>query len=280
MSNDTLAKLVAARYGMTAEDDDGTPAPNEAIAGLLKRRSLRQFRDEKVADDLLHTLLACAQSAPTKSNLQQYSIVVVKDAAQRARLAPLCKRTAQIESAPLLLVFCADARRGRRICEINGHPHDNDNMDTMLNAIVDASLALGFFTVAAEAAGLGCAPLSSLRDDIEGVAGVLGLPGGVFPVAGLMAGWPAAAGYVNQRLPQDVVVHTDRYDDGGLEDDIAGYDRLRHSIYPQPADRQRHPDRFGIADPYYWSEGVARQLALPERAGLREFLLSHGFALA
>lgn len=277
---ESQAALIAARYGETATTDDATPAPNDTVAGLLRRRSLRQYTDEPVPDDLLRGLLACAQSAPTKSNLQQYSIVVVKDPAQRARLAPLCKRTAQIESAPLLLVFCADARRGGRICEMRGHPHANDNMDTLLNSSVDAALALGFFTVAAEAAGLGCAPLSSLRDEIAGVARVLDLPDGVFPVAGLMAGWPAAEGYVNQRLPQSVVVHTDRYDDSGLEADIDAYDARRHAIFPQPPERQRHPDRFGVADPYYWSEGVARQLALPERADLRDFLLSHGFGLA
>jgi nitroreductase/FMN reductase [NAD(P)H] len=274
----TLAGMIAKRYGETA-GPDGPPPPNGTVAGLLERRSLRAYTDAPVPDELLRTLLACAQSAPTKSNLQQYSIVAVKDPAQRARLAPLCKRTSQIESAPLLLVFCADARRGRRICEMRGHPHANDNMDTLLNAAVDAALALGFFVVAAEAAGLRCAPLSSLRDEIEGVADVLGLPDGVFPVAGLMAGWPAAEGYVNQRLPQSVVVHTDRYDDSALEAEIDAYDRRRHAIFPQPPERQRHPDRFGHADPYYWSEGAARQFALPERAQLRDFLLRHGFAL-
>ena len=277
---ENLAALIAARYGKDANPDDGTMVANDTIAGLLKHRSLRQYTDRPVPDDLLEVLLACAQSAPTKSNLQQYSIVVVKDAAQRARLAPLCQRTAQIESAPLLLVFCADVRRGRRICATRGHPHANDNMDTLLNAVVDASLALGCFVVAAESAGLGCAALSSLRDEIAGVAEVLGLPDGVFPVAGLMAGWPAAAGYVNQRLPRAVVVHTDRYDDSGQDGDIDGYDRLRHAIYPQPPERQRHPDRFGVADPYFWSEGVARQLALPERTEFRDFLQGHGFDLA
>lgn len=111
------------------------------------------------------------------------------------------------------------------------------------------------------------------------MAEVLALPEGVFPVAGLMAGWPAAGGYVNQRLPQSVVVHTDRYDDAALEAGIDAYDRRRHAIHAVPPERQRHPDRFGHADPYYWSEGVARQLALPERARFRDFLLGHGFAL-
>jgi hypothetical protein len=128
--------------------------------------------------------------------------------------------------------------------------------------------------------GLGCAPLSSLRDDIAGVAGVLGLPDGVFPIAGLMAGWPADKGYINQRLPASVVVHHDAYDDSGLEAGIAEYDARRHAIFPVPPEKQRHTDTYGVADDYGWSEGATRQLSLPERAGLRDFLASHGFDLA
>ena len=60
-------------------------------------------------------------------------------------------------------------------------------MDAFLNATVDAALALGFFVTAAEAAGLGAAPLSSLRDNIDAVADILGMPAGVFPIAGVMA---------------------------------------------------------------------------------------------
>jgi FMN reductase [NAD(P)H] len=274
----TLAELIAKRYGENAKPG-GDEAIHATIQGLLNRRSLRAYRDEPVPDELLNTLLACAQCAPTKSNLQQYSIVVVKDQAQRAKLAPLAKRTKQIESAPLLIAFCADARRGRRIGEMRGHANANDNVDTLHNAIVDAALALGFFVIAAEAAGLRCAPLSSMRDEAEGIAEVLGLPPGVFCIAGVMAGWPAAEGHINPRLPQSVVVHTDRYDESNLEAEIDAYDRRRHAIHAQPPENQRHPDRFGYADPYYWSEGVARQLAIPERAQFRDFLLKHGFAL-
>jgi nitroreductase/FMN reductase [NAD(P)H] len=123
----------------------------------------------------------------------------------------------------------------------------NNNLDTFLNATVDASLVMGFFVAAAEAAGLGCAPLSSLRDHMYGVADVLGLPDGVFPVAGVMCGWPEVEGYVNQRLPQSVVVHRDQYDDSNLEAEIDGYDQTRHAIFPVPDTRQSKQDLFGVA---------------------------------
>lgn len=274
-----LKDLIDRRYGRDA-GIDGEPDAAGVIPHLLSRRSIRLYKDEPVPDALIDALIACAQSAPTKSNLQQYSIIVVSDPAVRKALAPWCPRTRILETVPALLVFCADMRRNQRIGSFRRKKHVNNNLDTFLNATVDASLAMGFFVVAAEAAGLGCAPLSSLRDHMYGVADVLGLPDGVFPVAGVMCGWPSAEGYVNQRLPQSVVVHRDRYDDSGLEGEIDAYDRTRHAIFPIPDERQSKQDLYGIAEFYGWSEHISRQLSVPERPEFRAFLKSHGFDLA
>ena len=65
-----------------------------------------------------------------------------------------------------------------------------------------------------------------------------------------------------------------------LEAEIDDYDRRRHEIFPGPPASQRHTDRYGVAEICTWSENVARQLSVPERAGFREFLTSRGFDLA
>jgi len=274
-----LKDQIDRRYGRDA-GIDGEADKAGVLDHLLSRRSIRAYKDDPVPDSLLDVLIACAQSAPTKSNLQQYSILVVQDPAVRKALAPWCPRTKILATVPALLVFCADMRRNQRVGGFRGKPHVNNNMDTFLNATVDASLAMGFFVVAAEAAGLGCAPLSSLRDHMYGVADVLGLPEGVFPVAGVMCGWPAVEGYVNQRLPQSIVVHRDRYDDSDLEAEIEAYDRTRHAAFPIPYERQSKQDLYGIADFYGWSEHISRQLSVPERPEFRAFLKSHGFDLS
>ena len=249
------------------------------MTDFLSRRSIRVYKDEPVPEDLIQVLIACAQSAPTKSNLQQYSILIVKEQSIRNELAPWCPRTKGLEDVPILLVFCADIRRNQSIAKFRQKRYANNNMDTFLNATVDASLSMGFFVAAAEAAGLGCAPLSSLRDNIHAVSDILNLPKGVFPDAGVMCGWPKVEGYVNQRLPQSVIVHYDRYDDKNLEHNIDDYDQARHSIFPVPKERQSNRDLFGTASFYGWSEHISRQLAIPERADFRAFLLEHGFDL-
>ena len=275
---ETLREMIASRYGRETGIGDNTQE-NTKLTDFLSRRSIRVYKNDPVPEDLVQVLIACAQSAPTKSNLQQYSILVVKEQSIRSQLAPWCPRTKGLEYVPVLLVFCADIRRNQSVAKFRRKRYANNNMDTFLNATVDASLSMGFFVAAAEAAGLGCAPLSSLRDNIDAVSDILNLPKGVFPVAGVMCGWPKVEGYVNQRLPQSVIVHYDRYDDKNLEQNIDDYDQARHAIFPVPKEGQSKQDLFGTASFYGWSEHVSRQLAIPERANFRAFLLEHGFNL-
>ena len=274
----TTKQLLNARYGKDTGIGDDKEA-NEQVKALLARRSIRSFKDKNIPDALIEVLLACAQSAPTKSNLQQYSIVLVRDQNIRQKLAPWCPRTNNLEDKPLLIVFCADIRRNQRVGEFRKIQNVNNNLDTFLNATVDAALALGYFITAAEASGLGAAPLSSLRDNIHAVSTILGLPPGVFPVAGVMAGWPMNNGDINQRLPQSVVIHQNQYDDSNLEKEIKEYDQTRHAIFPIAEERQTRTDLWGIAEFYNWSEHISRQLGKPERPEFKAFLKSHGFDL-
>ena len=146
------------------------------------------------------------------------------------------------------------------------------------NAAVDGALALGYFVAGAEAAGLGCAPLSSLRDSIHGVSEE-GATFWCFPIAGVMFGWPDTEGYVNQRLPQGAVVHYNTYDDTDLAKHISNYDQIRHSAHAVPPERQQKTDLYGVTEPYFWSEHISRQLSVPERAEFRAYLEENGFAL-
>ena len=274
-----ISDLIEMRFGIGAEIGGAAPAEG-ALAAMLGRATRRRFRDRPVADGLLKVLLACAQSAPTKSDLQQYSIVVVKDPAARRTLSELCGGGPQLEQAAVLLVFSADMARNRKITEMRGYAFANNNLDAFLNATVDAALAMQSFIVAAEAVGLGCCPLSVVRNRIAEVSETLALPPGVFPISGLAVGWPAGVATVSMRLPPSVVVHWDRYEDGNLEAEVAAYDERRHGRQPIPPARQRHADRYGVAQFCGWSENAARQLAVAERADFRAFLMRHGFDLA
>jgi len=274
----TARQVFLDRFGLEPQalgDDEQDPR----LAAILSRRSHRAFRPEKLAPDLLETLLACAQSAPAKSDLQQFSIVLVDDPAARRIVMGSAPNDEWMRTAPHVTVFCADMRRGQRIAAWRGYAHENDSLDTFLNASVDAGLSLGFMMAAAEAVGVGCCPISLIRNRIAAVADVLALPQGVFPVAGFCFGWPAREGEVSMRLPPAIVIHHEKYDDSQLETELSAYDRRRHERQPIAPHKQRHVAKYGQSAECTWSENAARQLSVPERPDFRNFLLTHGFSL-
>jgi len=266
------AALLAARFGAAPFDPPADLPP--ALLALLDRRVTRRYRAAPVPEALLDCVLAGAQSAPAKSDLQQYSIVVTREPATIAKIADWIGSMPWIKDAPVFLLFCGDMRRGQRACEIHGREHANNSLDTFLNTAVDATLAMGMAIVAADALGLGTCPISYVRNHLEKVAPLFGLPKGVYPVAGLTLGWPEARAETSVRLPPSVVVHRERYDDAALPAGLGAYDAAR------PRARPRYPEIHGPApEGCTWSANAARQLSVPERAGFRTWLRTRGFAL-
>ncbi|MBR0666558.1 NADPH-dependent oxidoreductase [Roseomonas hellenica] len=268
-----MSEYLKARYGSA---DFALPDPlPEAFRALLDRRVTRRYRAAPVPDALLDAVLAGAQSAPSKSDLQQYSIVVTRDAVKIAAVAGWIGSMPWITQAPVFLLFCGDMRRGQRVAGLHGREHANNNLDTFLNTAVDAALAMGAAMTAADALGLGTCPISYVRSHIEKVAPLFRLPKGVYPVAGLTLGFPEERNAPSPRLPASVVVHRETYDDAALEAALPGYDALRPSAKP------RYPEVHGAAPQgCAWSENVARQLSVPERFGFAAWLRTRGFDLA
>jgi len=270
------AALMAARYGTDA--DAGKLPP--ALAALLDRRVTRRYKPDAVPEPLLETLLAAAQSAPAKSDLQQYSVVVMRDPARIRRIADWIGTMGWICQAPVFLVWCGDMRRGQRMCDLHAMPHANNNLDTFLNTAVDCALAMAQFMAAADAVGLGTCPISYVRSHIERVTPLLGLPEGVFPVAGLTLGWPEARRHTSMRLPQSIVVHQERYDDSNLPTELTAYDDRRREREPLHPNGLKNHDIYGPKEQVGWSENCARQLSVPERFGFAAYLKTRGFDLA
>jgi len=149
-----------------------------------------------------------------------------------------------------------------------------------MNAAVDAALAMQTYILAAESYGLGCCPISHVRNDLDKVRDLLHLPEGVFPMAGLTAGWPGENRDVILRLPPSVVVHQNTYNDNALAEEIDNYDQRRHHKRPILETSYLHTEEFDLPEFYGWSESIARRLAKPsELKGFRTFLESHGFEL-
>jgi nitroreductase len=273
---DRLLAALKARFG-TAPALGEAPKGVEVLAEMANRRVVRRYLDKPVDPALIDTLCAVALSAPSKSDLQQADIIVVSGKAERAAIEALLPDNPWVEKAPVLLMFCGNNRRQRLLFEWRNHPYVNDHLDPFFNAAVDAGIVLATFVTAADRTGLGTCPISAVRNHAREISDLLGLPDHVFPVAGLGVGWPSFEGVMSPRLGIDVTVHHGRYDERGLRDKVAAYDRRRNAV--QPYRTQRHTDRFGTNDSYGWSEDKVRQYSVPERADFGAFVRSKGFKL-
>jgi len=246
---------------------------------LLLRRTHRRYADRRVSKPLLRLLLAAALSASSKSDFQQATIISVEERARRDRLAALVPDMPWIGNAPVFLVFCGDARRLERLGELRGHKTGNGKLEGFFNATTDAALVLQTFILAAETAGLGCCPISVIRNRPDAVAEILELPDKVFPIAGLCVGYPAAEGHISMRLPPDVTIHIDRYDDSRLGEAVGAYDIRRDARYSIPREQQRQPEIFGHVSLYGWSEDKSRQATRSEGEDFATYLRARGFTM-
>jgi nitroreductase len=271
-----IDELLQLRFADTPQN-----VPDGPDAGLWQtianHQSCRSYTDTLLSSGLVQQLCALALSSPTKSDLQQRDIIIVNDPDKRARINTLFPGSPWIADAPVFLVFCGNNRRLRQINERHGHPFENDHLDAFFNASVDAGIALSAFVLAADAAGLGTCPISTIRDHLDTVNELLGLPDWVFPVAGMTLGWPSRVPRVNLRLPLAATVHTDSYNEDAQWGAIEAYGARRAELRPYGS--QRDPDRFGTRDPYTWSEDKARQYAEPQRTDFGAYIRKKGFNL-
>src|SRR5580704_15822353 len=249
----TYAEVVERRFGDGGPSGNGVE-DNELIRRVIARKTVRQFSDTIPSDSLLDLLVAAALSASAKSDFQQASILRIVDPTSRAAIGALFPAMPWIGISPVFFVFLGDARRLQRIGELRGKPVRNGTLEGFFNASVDAALAMQTMILCAESVGLGACPISVIRNEVDKVAAILGLPDLVFPVAGLCLGYPQAEGHVSLRLPRSATTCSDRYDDSSLSSAIDDYDRRRNALHAIPADQQRSNHEFGEAAFYGWSE--------------------------
>ncbi|MEA3313296.1 MAG: nitroreductase family protein [Caldisericota bacterium] len=85
---------------------------------LMKRRSVREFKDKEVLQDVLREIFELSRFAPTASNSQAYYFVVVTDKKALEELANVRGgSTAPIGRAPMAVAICVDPDKTSRPTE-------------------------------------------------------------------------------------------------------------------------------------------------------------------
>jgi nitroreductase/FMN reductase [NAD(P)H] len=271
-----IAAAVRRRYDEILDVPEDLPESG-ALAVMNERSVCRRYRPEPVPAALLRLLCATALASPTKSDLQQASVVRVAPGADRAAIDALFPGSPWIAGAPEFLVFCGDGVRLRRLFARRERPFPNEHLDAFFNATVDGAIVLATFVQAAGLAGLGSCPISEIRNHAAAVAARLALPDWVFPIAGLTLGWPEAHEPLSPRLALSATVHEGRYDAARIDRELDAYDERR--IRERPYRRQRLPERFGTVERYGWTEEKARQYSEPQRADFGAFVREKRYRL-
>ena len=169
----------------------------EAIKG---RRSVREFRPDPVKEGDLKKILEAAQQAPSAGHCQPLELVVVKNQAQKERLARAALEQTFIAEAPVAIVVCANAARTSRRYGRRGEE---------LYCIQDTAAATQNIHLAAYALGYATCWIGAFDEDA--VAEVIKAPVGVRPLAIVPIGKPAEKPSPPQRMPLSKIVREDRF---------------------------------------------------------------------
>lgn len=242
------------------------------IEVLNQHVTIRSFTDKNIPEQLLTQILEAARRSPTSSNMQAYSIIVVRDQAVKRELAILAGNQKYVETCPIFLAFCADLNRLKSACALHNAEMTN-NLETFLISTIDASLVGMSVQTGAESMGLGAVMIGALRNHSREVAELLGLPPHVYVTFGMCLGWPDRDNIPPQkpRLPADLVIHQEKYDISNPKSKIEAHNK---------ALAQHYASMGKNLDVAAWSGVIARNLSRPIRPNLKVTLEEMGLNIS
>lgn len=166
---------------------------------IARRRMVRNFTDEPVAEDAIERILDAARRGPSAGFTQGQDFIVVTDAMMRQHLAELCGETSYVEGgfdpfiskAPVLIVPCTNENAyHRRYQEADKVDDDGSEIEWPVPYwFMDAGHAvmLILLAVVAENLAAGFAGFQNLPAARE----ALGIPAEVTPVGVIPIGHAA-----------------------------------------------------------------------------------------
>lgn len=243
---------------------------NETISLLQNHSSVRSFENKTIPEEQINEIFKAANQASSFSLLQAVSIIRISDEETRNKIRELCADQPYITEASEFWIFCSDFNRNHQIAP----DVDVTYTEFLQIGAVDVGLMAQNAMTAAESFGLGGVYIGAVRINIEELTELLNLPKYVIPVVGLCIGYPSEEKPgLKPRLPQSIVMHTDKYETFKVED-IKEYDQEMKDYY---ANRPvRAP--FTARKVKGWSDHIDDHLERSILPNMLEFLNKQGFA--
>jgi nitroreductase len=149
----------------------------EALETIHTRRSIRNYENRLVPEEMVQKLLAAAMQAPSARNQQPWQFVVIDDRAMLAEIPVFMPNAAMAGEAPLAILICGDLSLEKS----EGY------------WVVDCAAATQNLLLAAHALGLGAVWCGVFPREprMEGLRRLVGLPENVMAHSLVVLGFPA-----------------------------------------------------------------------------------------
>jgi FMN reductase [NAD(P)H] len=222
---------------------------NETVRLLQAHRSSRSYKSDAIPEEILDAIIESAHRAPTSINSQQISLVVVRNAASRARIAEIAGGQPWIAQAPVFIAVVADLYKTSIGVEKAGAEQViQRSLEAIISAVSDAGIAMAALMTAARAFGLGIVPIGGIRRDPQAMIDLLELPTMTFPVGGVVLGYIDEEARQKPRMPIESFRHEEKYHREAIMPAIDAYDRML----------QEYWQKIGRADGLAWSANMAQ----------------------
>jgi len=179
---------------------------------LIKRRSVRVFKDQEVQQNILDKLLDVANNCPSGGNIQPISIITVKNAERRKRLNNLIGSQPWVKNAPLLMIFCIDFYRIKQWATLSDTDFKGeDALSHFLIAYADLMCAAQNVVIAAESFGLGSVYVGTIQGIVDEIRENFSMPKLVLPIMLLCIGYPESIPNSIPKLNRNIITHKEKY---------------------------------------------------------------------
>lgn len=196
----------------------------DTFEAIKNRRSIRQYKPDKIDDETLKKVLEAVRIAPSWANTQCWRLVVVKDSQIKEQLSatramrpppppsaagapatpPPPPPPSPILQAPVVIAVCAELKKSGVRPDGTASTDKGDSW-----YMYDTALATENLCLAAHALGLGTVILGAF--DAKKAAEVLKVPEGFAVVVLVPLGYPAAEGRPPTRKELAEIVFTNTF---------------------------------------------------------------------
>jgi len=179
---------------------------------MIKRRSVRVFKDQEVQQNIIDKLLDAANNSPSGGNIQPISIITIQTAEGREKLGNLIGSQPWVRNASLSMIFCIDFYRIKQWAILSDTAFEGENaLSHFLIAYADLMCAAQNVVITAESFGLGSVYVGSIQGLVDEIRDNFSMPKLVLPMMLLCIGYPESIPNTIPKLNRNIIAHKEKY---------------------------------------------------------------------